>query len=294
MAETRRKISRKQLLKSFFVWSFFSHSCYNYERLESVSFGMSMFCCLSDLYDTKEEIGREIAKHMTFFNTEPNLGCIINGSVCAMEEERANTGGADSPVTEDAIIGVKTGLMGPFAGVGDTLIQGIITPLSLSIGMSMAMNGNAAGPWIAHIMNSAILTAIAYSTWMYGYRWGTDAIDRILDGGLMEQILLGAGVLGCVVMGALVAANVNIYTPLSFLLVEATASNPAKYLMLQYDFFDSIMYGIMPLVSTLLIYVCMRKGWSINKIMLVFSVVGFILGAFGILSHVKPVNLNIR
>lgn len=288
MSEKRKTISKKALFISFLDWLNFSHSCYNYARLQAISFGEAMYWVLKDLYPTKEEIGREMEKHMIFFNTEPNVGAIIHGIVCAMEEERANFPVEDNPITPESITAVKTGLMGPFAGIGDTITQGIMTPLLLSISIGMAMDGNMLAPWFFFLSSALIIWAIGWGMWSYGYQWGKEAVNRILEGGLMNTILLSASILGCTVMGALVATNVKVFTPIKMLIVKATATNPAGYMLLQNGLFDAILKGLLPIGVTFLTLHLLKKGWSANKIMGVLSVAAFVLGALGILSNVAP------
>ena len=88
--------------------------------------------------DDPEEYKAALERHMEFYNTEPHFGGVINGMVIAMEEQRAN--GAE--ISDEAINGIKTGLMGPFAGIGDTLWQGTLTPILLSIGISLSAGGS--------------------------------------------------------------------------------------------------------------------------------------------------------
>ncbi len=291
MAE-RRVISRKALLKSFVDWAFFSHSNYNYERLQSIAYAQMMYHSLSDLYDTKEEIGRELAKHCTFFNTEPNVGAIIMGVVCAMEEERANSGGVDSPITEDSIIAIKTGLMGPFAGIGDTITQGIMNPVGLAICIGLAMDGNMAAPWIYGISMFVSILGIMYATWMYGYRWGRDAVTQILEGGLIDNLLLSSGILGCMVMGALAAANINVYTPLR-IMTSASGGGASglepTFLYIQDKFFDAIFLGMLPLCVQFTALWMMRRGITPAKIILILGGIAFVLGCLGIVSNRAPV-----
>lgn len=288
MAE-KKVLSKKALHKSWLDWMMWSHSNYNYERLQSIAYAQMMYHTLADLYDTKEEIGRELAKHCTFFNTEPNVGAIIMGVVCAMEEERANTGGPDSPVTEDSIIAIKTGLMGPFAGIGDTITQGIMCPVMLAICIGLAMQDNMAAPWIYGVSLFSSILLISYLTWMYGYRWGRDAVTMILEGGMMETILLAAGILGCTVMGALASANVQIYTPLKVVVNQAAAeTDPDRFMYIQEAFFDAIFKGLLPVAVTFTALWMMRHGFSPVKIILILGGSAFVLGALGIISNSHP------
>ena len=291
MAE-RKKVSKKANVGSWLNWSLYAHSCYNYERLQSVGFALSMMPVLDDLYDgDKEAVGREVEKHLTFFNTNPSWGGMIPGVVVAMEEERRNTGCEDSPVTEESIIAFKTGMMGPFAGLGDTIGQGILTPLFLSISISMAESGSAFAPFFNLIGMGIINIGIGYITWMYGYRLGVSAIEKVLEGGAMDKVMLFTGILGCVVIGGLAGGQVKVFTPLKFLVSEAdpAAKVEETYMYVQYNLFDGLFKGLLSLGTIMGVLGMMRKGLTPMKVILICAVIGFILGALDILSNSAPV-----
>jgi len=116
-----KKLSKHDVVDAFWRWTFFSHANYNYERLEATGLVFAFKGVIKKLYgDNPEEYKKCILRHMQFFNTEPHIGGCIPGIVLAMEEKRAN----GAPITDEAINGIKTGLMGPFAGIGDTLVAG--------------------------------------------------------------------------------------------------------------------------------------------------------------------------
>ncbi len=275
MEEGKKKLSKKDVRKAYWVWTFFSHSCYNYERLQAISFGQAMGVILKKLYPNREDLGRELQKHTAFFNTEPNTGGVIHGVVIAMEEQRAN----GEPISEEMINGLKTGLMGPFAGIGDTLIQGIIVPVLLAIAIGMSQGGNVMGPIFYIVTVSAAALGIGYTMWMYGYRMGTSAIERVLAGGMINKLLKAAGILGCIVLGGLVSNFVNITTP-----IKITTSTST--FVLQTDLFDKIMPGLLSIGTTLLIFWLVKRGVKSNKLVLIMFVVGIVASLLGILGKV--------
>ena len=127
------------------------------------------------LYKDPEEIKAALKRHLVFFNTEPNVGGIIHGAVIAMEEQRAN--GAD--IDDDAINSVKSGLMGPLAGIGDSISQGTITPILLSIGIGLAgCRATSSGRSCYFVLRVGIMLALAYFFWFQGYDRGTRVRDR--------------------------------------------------------------------------------------------------------------------
>ena len=114
---------------------------------------------MQKLYPDPEQFKVEMKRHFAFFNTEPNVGTIVHGVTIAMEEQRAN----GAPITAESISAVKTGLMGPMAGIGDTITQGITTPIMLSIGISMALQGNIMGPIVFVVLNGALILCMSYA-----------------------------------------------------------------------------------------------------------------------------------
>ncbi len=279
-----KKLSKKALFRTFIDFYFFAQSCYNYEKLQSISFAQCMYHTLKDLYDTPEEIGREMQKHTSFFNTETDIGLVIHGIVCAMEEERANTGGVDSEITPESIVAVKTGLMGPFAGIGDSLFQGVLSPLFLSICVGLGLEGNTFAPILFVLLTCGTFITIAWLSFSYGYKMGTDVVDKMIGSNTMQYIMLGAGIVGCMAMGALVASNVNVYTSLKM------AMGNDNFIFIQSAFFDSVLKGLLPLTITgICWYLMAKKQWSSMKLVLVLALIAFVLGAFGIISNVSPV-----
>ncbi|AYO31321.1 PTS system mannose/fructose/sorbose family transporter subunit IID [Biomaibacter acetigenes] len=266
-----KKLSRWDVIKSFWLWMFFSHSCYNYERLQAGAVAQYMAPILKKLYTSKEDISAGLKRHLTFFNTEPNVGAIIHGITIAMEEEKAN----GVPITDEGINAIKTGLMGPMAGIGDTITQGIITPILLALGISLAKEGNLAGPVIYTALISACIIGIAYFGWMQGYIQGRKAVEKILEGGLINTVITGAGVMGCMVLGALTGQFVSLSTPV-VLTVGQTA------IKLQADILDKIVPKVLALLLTLGVLYLVRKGKSPVTVMIYIVLAGLIGGLIGL------------
>lgn len=170
------KLTKKIIKKSFWRWTCFSHSNYNYERMQSSGFLHAMLPVLNRLYEGDENALRDsYNRHLEFFNTEPHFGGIIGGLTIALEEEKAS----GAPITGDAINSIKTGLMGPLAGIGDTLWQGTLVPILLSIAISIGSEGNIFGPIFYVVSMFAIMLGIAYYLWMQGYNYGKEGIQKI-------------------------------------------------------------------------------------------------------------------
>ncbi|MFI5258645.1 MAG: PTS system mannose/fructose/sorbose family transporter subunit IID [Candidatus Limnocylindrales bacterium] len=209
------RLRRRDLIRSWVLWTFFAHANYSYERLQGTGFAHAMTPIISRLYSTPDDIRAALKRHLVFFNTEPNFGNIVHGTVIAMEEQRAN----GAPIDDDAINSVKSGLMGPLAGIGDTMSQSTITPILLALGIGIA-GGSASGSTVPQLSNatgnplgailyivlvSIVIVAIGYTAWMQGYARGRSFVTDILRSGTIDRVLVGAGVLGNMVLGALAA-----------------------------------------------------------------------------------------
>lgn len=270
--EKRVKLDKKDIRKSFWLWQFFSHANYNYERMQGGAFAMCMAPIIKKLYPKHEDKVAGLQRHLTFFNTNPNVGTVIHGAVISMEEERAN--GAE--ISDEAINAVKTGMMGPLAGVGDALDQGVIIPLIVALGISFGQTGNLFGPLLVLFGLPIILIALAYTFWMKGYDLGSSAITAMLAGGRMKQIIGAAGILGCTVMGGLVATSVSFSTAITFNIGEEAFN-------LQAQLFDAIMPAMLPLAVTLGVYALLRKEkFTSVQIMIGMVIIGFVGGMIGI------------
>lgn len=270
------RVPKKTARKVFWNWLVFAHSCYNYERLQGTGFLYAM-CPLIDALYSKDDIeGRKKAmmRHTAFFNSEVRMGSSIVGLTAAMEERIAS---GEVELADDLMPSVKYGLMGPLAGVGDTIIQAVLSPILLSLCIGLAMDGNVAGPIIYLALFVILLIAMGWYSFQLGYKKGDEAIMDLLESGLINKIIVAAGIMGCTVMGALVANYVSLSTIVSFELTTGAFN-------LQADVFDAIMPKLLPLLLTLGVYWLMdKKGVSALRMMVYLLLGGFALGYLGII-----------
>ena len=237
------QVPRRVLLGAWWRWLLFIHASYNYERLQGLGFAHAMKPAIDHLYETAAARAAALRRHLVFFNSEPQFGALVPGAVIAMEEERA--AGAD--LSDEVINGVKSGLMGPLAGVGDSLIQGLVTPLLLSVGISLARQGSLAGPVLYVLLISPIVIGSSYAFWGLGYRWGRAAVSRVLASGWVQALTEGATVVGMTVLGALAATVVRLSTPASLAVGQAAVS-------WQRDVLDVILLNALPLALTVAVW----------------------------------------
>jgi PTS system mannose-specific IID component len=219
---------------------------------------------LNKLYTKKEDIAAGLKRQMAFFNTEPSFGCLIHGVNIAMEEQKAN----GAPIGDEEINSLKTGLMGPMAGLGDSIIQGVITPILLAIGIGLAQKGSLVGPALFFVLETIAIVSISFAGWMQGYSRGREGITDLLKSGVLRKVLEYAGILGCGVLGALAAQFVSLSTPIS--MVSGTTT-----LKLQ-DMLDKVLPGLLPLALTLVVFYFVRKGKNANAILVALILAGVV------------------
>jgi len=274
------RITRGDLHRSWLLWTFFAHANYNYERLQGTGFAHSMAPIIRRLYAAPEDIKAAMRRHLVFYNTEPVFGSAINGAVIAMEEQRAN--GAD--IDDEAINSVKTGLMGPLAGIGDSITQGTITPLLLALGISIAgvpavtngqppdlasITGNPLGPIVFLLLETAIVLVIGYVFWMQGYARGRNLIIDVLRGGVLDRVIAGANVLGNLVLGALAATYVT-------LSIAPDLAIGNTVLSIQRDILDKMLPGLLPLALVVGTWWLIRRRVNPVLLLVVYLVVAII------------------
>lgn len=275
MNEEKRVLTKKEVNRSWFIWIMFAQACYNYENMQGLAFLHSMCPAIAKLYPNDKEKRREaMERHNRFFNSEPHLGSSIVGLSLAMEEQKA----LGAEIDDDAIISIKTGLMGPMSGIGDTIFQGVLTPLIIAFAIDWAMGGSIAVPIIFFIIMTAISLVISKIIFTIGYEKGSSAILDMLENGTINKIVSISGILGCMVIGGMVSNFVVMNCG-----IEIVQSADSVF-SIQGQLFDAILPGLLPLLLTLACYKLLKSGKSSILVMLLIVAVGIIGGLTGILA----------
>ena len=271
-----KKVTKDDLFWTF-VRSNFLLGSFNFERMQSMGFCVSMMPILKRVYkDNPEEMKAALKRHLEFFNTQPFVAAAIMGIIGAMEEKRAN--GADiSPAT---LSGVKVGLIGPLAGVGDPIFWGTIRPVLAALGAGIALTGSIIGPIIFFVAFNAIRLATHWYGVKYGYEKGTELVENI-GGAEMKFLTEGASVLGLLVMGALVAKWTTVNMPL--VISEYDNSAGEHVVTTLQTILDSLMPGIVALLMTFACMWLLKRGMNPLVIIIglfVIGIVGYAIGLF--------------
>lgn len=266
------RLSKKELRQIWYRWGFTHLSSMSYEKLQAHAWAFSYIPFAEKYYkDDPEAKQRLLVRHSMFYNTEPQTGQIINGIVASMEEEIAL--GKDVP--EELPVNIKATLMGPLAGIGDSLIQGIIVPLLLSIAMGIAAGGNAIGPIFYIVAYAIIGPLISYLSFFNGYRLGISAIDKII-GDNVKRITESFNILGIMVVGGLAAGNIVLNTQL-----DIPMGKDIKPLQ---EVLDGIFPKILPLTMVVLSWWLIAvKQMTATKVILILTAIttlGVLIGVF--------------
>ena len=189
------------------VWwrSQFLQGSWNYERMQNLGWAYSLIPAIKKLYNTKEDQAAALERHLEFFNTHPYVAAPIMGVTLALEEERAN--GVE--IDDAAIQGVKIGMMGPLAGIGDPVFWFTVRPILGALGASLAASGNLVGPLLFFFGWNAIRMAFLWYTQEFGYKAGSE-ITKDMSGGILKDITKGASILGMFILAVLVQRWVSI------------------------------------------------------------------------------------
>ncbi|MBU3191722.1 PTS system mannose/fructose/sorbose family transporter subunit IID [Clostridium bowmanii] len=194
------------------VWwrSTFLQGSWNYERMQNGGWAYALIPAIKKLYKTKEDRAAALKRHLEFFNTHPYVASPVIGVTLALEEDRAN----GLPIDDITIQGVKVGMMGPLAGVGDPVFWFTVRPILGALAGALAMAGNILGPIIFFLAWNAIRMSFTWYTQEFGYKAGSRITDDV-SGNLLQDVTKGASILGMFILGSLVNRWVSVsFTPI--------------------------------------------------------------------------------
>lgn len=270
MSEQKVTLTKGDILSTYFRSTFLLGS-FNFERMQSMGFCVSMIPTIKRLYSKKEDQAAALKRHLEFFNTQPWVGSAIMGVTAAMEQERAN-GAKD--VDDAAISGVKVGLMGPLAGVGDPIFWGTLRPVLAALGAGIALTGSLLGPLLFLVLINVVRALTRWYGFKYGYEKGTEIVSD-MGGGRLQKITQGASILGLFVMGSLVSKWTSINVPLE--LTRYKNQLGEEVVVTLQGVLNDLLPGLLALLLTFLCMYLLRK--KVNAMVIIFGL--FAVGIFG-------------
>ncbi|CAM3609729.1 MULTISPECIES: PTS mannose transporter subunit IID [Rahnella] len=258
-------------IRGVFMRSNLFQGSWNFERMQALGFCYCMVPAIRRLYpENNDDRKAAIKRHLEFFNTHPYVAAPVLGVTLAMEEQRAN----GAPIDDAAINGLKVGLMGPLAGVGDPIFWGTVRPVFAALGAGIAMTGSLLGPLLFFVLFNLVRLLTRYYGVSYGYKKGVDIVND-MGGGFLQKLTEGASILGLFVMGALVNKWTHVNIPL--VVSKITDQTGHTTVTTVQTILDQLMPGLVPLLLT---FGCM---WLLRKkVNALWIIVGFFaIGIFG-------------
>ena len=248
-------------LRHIFFRSMLLEANFNFETWQNTGFAFAMIPVLKKLYKTKESMAAALQRHLQLFNTS-TYGCtLILGLTTAMEEQNSR----DTDFNADSINSVKLGLMGPLAGVFDSLFWGTLKVIAAGVGTSLALKGNVSGVVLFILLFNVPHLLLRYQLTFIGYKAGTTFLQKLSRSNVMDRLTQGAAILGLMVVGAMPATLMNIHTPVSF----------GEGAGLQ-GILDQIVPALVPLGLTFLVYYFVKKGVKTTYLLLGLLGLGFV------------------
>ncbi|MFV8212281.1 PTS system mannose/fructose/sorbose family transporter subunit IID [Streptococcus pluranimalium] len=263
------KIQKSDLNKMFWRSQLIQFS-HNYERLQSLSTLYALTPVLKRLYQDRPEEERINAqkRHLEFFNSHPVLIPFILGITAALEETTEED-------EKDSVIAVKTSMMGPLAGLGDSLLNFTWYPIAGSIGASFAVEGNFIGPILMFLLINVLYFPLKYYGIHLGYSKGKELLSSNNGKKILDRITTSANVLGVMVAGALITSTVGVKLGISF------GKGDGK-VMIQ-DMLDQVLPNMLPLLLTLLCLYFIKKWNGKHVVAIIFALISIAI----VLSYFK-------
>lgn len=272
--EVKTVISKRDLLKAWWRWTLAVEVPVSFDRMQALAFGYSMNGIMRKLYKNDPvELKLAMKRHTSMFNTNCDWGSIIHGIVISLEEQRSL---GEESVTPEMIQSMKLGLMGPLAGIGDSVDQGIVATIPLAIFVPMALDGNVLAAFIPGIIYMVWSFAWSWFLFNKGYSLGRESVLEILHSGAIKKVIDIASIVGLFMIGCLSASYVKLQTILEF-------SNGSETTTVQ-SILDGILPNMLPFIVVMGMYLYITKrGPKFIRLMLYTMGIAVVLTFFHII-----------
>ena len=275
MAITYKSLPKaeKKLIKSMYWRSFTLYSAVTPAKqgASGVSYTMQPFI---DRFYQNREADRKAAmvRHMSYFNTNVAMFPFIMGITASMEKENAEK----DDFNPESINAIKTSLIGPLAGIGDSVFWGVLRVIAAGIGVSLAQANNFMAPLIFLLLFNLPVQLVRWQGAKLGYTLGASYISDLYESGMINVLTKGATIVGLAMVGAMTSNMVSLQLKWNMVL-------DGKTIMKSQEMLNQIFIGLIPLSITLICFwLLKKKNMSIN--ILIFSIIalGILLSVLGI------------
>ena len=199
-------------------------------------------------------------------NDRPGAVKLGNNQSITQEEARAN----GEEVDDETINGIRAGLMGPLAGIGDSLVVGTLLPILLGIALGLSGGGSPLGAIFYILVWNIGMFLIMRFMYFKGYELGGKAVE-ILVGEKANAIRDSIIMLGTMVIGGVTASWINIQT--SFQMLNSEGGVIVDLQKTLNDVYPSILSAVFVLICW---YLLSKKRMSPVVVMLILVAVAFV------------------
>jgi PTS system mannose-specific IID component len=272
MAKAELTKDEKKLLKQMYWRSFTEFASVTPTKLGGSGVTYAMLPFINKYYQTEDERKQAMMRHNAYFNTTVATYPFILGIAASMEKENSEKPDFDS----DSISAIKTSLMGPLSGLGDSVFWGVLRVIAAGIAIPLANQGNILAPIIFLLIFNIPTQLTRWFAGKLGYTLGSTYISDLYNSGLMSVLTKAASIVGITMVGAMTSSMVKF--DLKWNMVMS-----GKTVMKSQEMLDSIFIGIIPLAFTMLCYwLIAKKNVSINKMIVGVIIIGIIASVLGI------------
>lgn len=245
----------------------------NYERQQNAGFTQAMMPIIEKYYDDPADKREAYERHMEYFLTNDITSAIPIGVAAAMEERYAT----QRDIEPDSINAVKTALMGPLAGLGDSLLNGTARPILAGLAISFVQAGLGWFGVAFFVAGMCIVSlGVRYFGVFQGYKQGVKLVAKIQSSGLIDKISELAAIAAYTIVGGFIPGLVVINVPLEI-------GSGDSVLNIQQTL-DGLAPGLLGVLYTLLMFwLITKKKVSAVKLILITMVVGIAGVYLGIL-----------
>ncbi len=253
------KLNKKDIQNAMLRSMCYQWLSFNYETMQSCGFTWYIAPSLEKIYNgDKKIVSNKLNQYLSaFYNTENTMGQIIHGATLALEESGGET------ITEIAVP-LRTGLMGPFAGLGDSIFKVSSKVIFGSLAGYMALENSIIGLILCIILCIFTNGFVRYWFFMGGYRQGVEFITTKKD--IIQGLTSAVTIMGLVVVGTMIPSTIKISIPYVFTYGEASQSIQ--------EILDKIFPYLLPALTTFLIYKGLgnKKMTTVRMVWLIITI----------------------
>ena len=263
-----RKMLRKAFWRSFTLYAAVSPA-----KQGASGFCYSLMPFINKFYKNDEE-GKKAAltRSMSYFNTTITLSTFIMGLVASMEKKNSEQKDFDA----SSINAVKSSLMGPLAGIGDSIFWGVLRVIAAGIAVGLGASGNVLAPIVFLLLFNIPSILVKYDGTFLGYKLGSEYIQKVYASGLMNILTKAASIVGLIMVGGMTASMVTFNSTYELTMKGESVLNLQNML-------DQIFIGIVPLGLTLLCYdLLKKKNVGITVLIIGVIILSILLSLLGI------------